>query len=71
MSLGYALQKGTVKYSDINIGNNQNTLPEPKVIANIFNLTPNTISPIIEGSKEFYIVKLNSLNDASLSQKLR
>jgi len=68
-SLGYALQTNSVKYSDINIGNNQNTLPEPKVIANIFNLTPNTISPIIEGKQGIYIVKLNSLNDASISSE--
>ena len=68
-SLGYALQTNSVKYSDINIGNNTNTLPEPKVIANIFNLTPNTISPIIEGKQGIYIVKLNSLNDASISSE--
>ena len=68
-SLVYALQTNSVKYSDINIGNNQNTLPEPKVIANIFNLTPNTISPIIEGKQGIYIVKLNSLNDASISSE--
>ena len=68
-SLGYALQTNSVKYSDINIGNNQNTLPEPKVIANIFNLTPKTISPIIEGKQGIYIVKLNSLNDASISSE--
>ena len=67
--LGYALQTNSVKYSDINIGNNQNTLPEPKVIANIFNLTPKTISPIIEGKQGIYIVKLNSLNDASISSE--
>ncbi|MEC7954762.1 MAG: peptidylprolyl isomerase, partial [Bacteroidota bacterium] len=68
-SLGYALQTNSVKYSDINIGNNQNTLPEPKVIANIFNLTPKTISPIIEGKQGIYIVKLNSLSDASISSE--
>ena len=68
-SLGYALQTNSVKYSDVNIGNNQNMLPEPKVIANIFNLTPNTISPIIEGKQGIYIVKLNSLNNASLSSE--
>ena len=68
-SLGYALQTNSVKYIDINIGNNQNTLPEPKVIANIFNLTPKTISPIIEGKQGIYIVKLNSLNDASISSE--
>ena len=68
-SLGYVLQTNSVKYSDINIGNNQNTLSEPKVIANIFNLTPNTVSPIIEGKQGIYIVKLNSLNDASVSSE--
>ena len=68
-SLGYALQTNSVKYSDLNIGNNQNMLPEPKVMANIFNLTPNTISPIIEGKQGIYIVKLNSLNNASLSSE--
>ena len=68
-SLGYALQTNSVKYSDVNIGNNQNMLPEPKVMANIFNLTPNTISPIIEGKQGIYIVKLNSLNNASLSSE--
>ena len=65
-SLGYALETNSVKYSDVNIGNNQNMLPEPKVMANIFNLTPNSISPIIEGKQGIYIVKLNSLNNASL-----
>jgi len=65
-SLGYAFQTNRVSYSDVNIGNNQNMLPEPKVIANIFNLTPNTISPIIEGKQGIYIIKLNSLNNASL-----
>ena len=68
-SLGYALQTNSVKYSDVNIGNNQNMLPEPKVMANIFNLTPNTISPIIEGKQGIYIVKLNSLNNALLSSE--
>ena len=68
-SLGYALQTNSVKYSDVNIGNNQNMLPEPKVMANIFNLTPNTISPIIEGKQGIYIVKLNSINNASLSSE--
>ena len=68
-SLGYALQTNSVKYSDLNIGNNQNMLPEPKVMANIFNLTPNSISPIIEGKQGIYIVKLNSLNNASLSSE--
>ena len=68
-SLGYALQTNSVKYSDVNIGNNQNMLPEPKVMANIFNLTPNSISPIIEGKQGIYIVKLNSLNNASLSSE--
>ena len=67
--LGYALQTNSVKYSDLNIGNNQNMLPEPKVMANIFNLTPNTISPIIEGKQGIYIVKLNSINNASLSSE--
>ena len=68
-SLGYALQTNSVKYSDVNIGNNQNMLPEPKVMANIFNLTPNSISPIIEGKQGIYIVKLNSLNNALLSSE--
>ena len=68
-SLGYALQTNSVKYSDVNIGNNQNMLPEPKVMANIFNLTPNTISPVIEGKQGIYIVKLNSINNASLSSE--
>ena len=68
-SLGYALQTNSVKYSDINIGNNQNNLPEPKVIANIFSLAPDAISPIIEGKQGMYIIKLNSLNNASLSSE--
>ena len=68
-SLGYALQTNSVKYSDINIGNNQNNLPEPKVIANIFSLAPDAISPIIEGKQGMYIIKLNSLNNASLNSE--
>ena len=44
-SLGYPLQTNSVKYSDINIGNNQNNLPEPKVIANIFSLAPDAVPP--------------------------
>ena len=66
-SLGYTLQTNSVKYSDINIGNNQNALPEPKVIANIFSLAPDAISPIIEGKQGMYIIKLISLNNASLT----
>ena len=68
-SLGYPLQTNSVKYSDINIGNNQNNLPEPKVIANIFSLAPDAISPIIEGKQGMYIIKLNSLNNASLNSE--
>ncbi len=47
-----------VKYSDVNIGNNKQELPEPKVIANIFNLKSSEISPIIEGKKGIYVVQL-------------
>ena len=68
-SLGYPLQTNSVKYSDINIGNKQNNLPEPKVIANIFSLAPDAISPIIEGKQGMYIIKLNSLNNASLNSE--
>ena len=68
-SLGYPLQTNSVKYSDINIGNNQNNLPEPKVIANIFSLAPDAISPVIEGKQGMYIIKLNSLNNASLNSE--
>ena len=67
-SLGYALQTNSVKYSDVNIEITK-TLYRAQGNCNIFNLTPNTISPIIEGKQGIYIVKLNSLNDASISSE--
>jgi hypothetical protein len=51
-----------VKYSDANIGNNTQELAEPKVMAHIFNLTNNQISPIIEGEKGVYIIQNISTN---------
>ena len=50
-----------IKYSDVNIGNNNQEIAEPKVMAQIFSLTPNEISPIIEGKKGIYIVKSQSV----------
>jgi peptidyl-prolyl cis-trans isomerase D len=50
-----------IKYSDVNIGNNNQEIAEPKVIAQIFSLTQNEISPIIEGKKGIYIVKSQSV----------
>jgi len=50
-----------IKYSDINIGNNNQEIAEPKVMAQIFSLTQNEISPIIEGKKGIYIVKSQSV----------
>lgn len=50
-----------IKYSDVNIGNNIQEIAEPKVMAQIFSLTQNEISPIIEGKKGIYIVKTQSV----------
>jgi peptidyl-prolyl cis-trans isomerase D len=50
-----------IKYSDVNIGNNNQEIAEPKVMAQIFSLTQNEISPIIEGKKGIYIVKSQSV----------
>lgn len=50
-----------IKYSDLNIGNNNQEIAEPKVMAQIFSLTQNEISPIIEGKKGIYIVKSQSV----------
>ena len=46
-----------VKYSDVNIGNNSQEVAEPKVMAYIFSLDVNEISPIIEGKKGVYIIQ--------------
>lgn len=50
-----------IKYSDLNIGNNNQEIAEPKVMAQIFSLSQNEISPIIEGKKGIYIVKFQSV----------
>jgi len=50
-----------IKYSDVNIGNNNQEIAEPKVMAQIFSLSQNEISPIIEGKKGIYIVKSQSV----------
>ena len=55
-----------VKYSDANIGNNTQELAEPKVMAYIFNLSANEISPIIEGKKGIYIIQNISLNNNAI-----
>jgi hypothetical protein len=60
---GNAVQTKFVKYSDVNIGNNTQELPEPKVIANIFSLNPEEISTIIEGKKGLYIVQCQKTNN--------
>ena len=54
-----------VKYSDANIGNNNRELPEPKVMAHIFNLASNEISPIIEGKNGIYIIQNVNTNGSS------
>ena len=38
-------------------------------LGDVYKRQPNTISPIIEGKQGIYIVKLNSLNDASISSE--
>ncbi len=68
-ALGFSFQNRTVKYSDLNIGNNPNSAPEPKVIAHIFNLSPNSVSPVIEGKEGLYVVKLNSINTTPLTSE--
>ena len=64
-----------VKYSDVNIGNNNQDLAEPKVMAHIFNLKPSEISTIIEGKKGLYIVQvekqetISSFSDENILEK--
>jgi peptidyl-prolyl cis-trans isomerase D len=55
-----------VKYSDVNIGNNNQELAEPKVMAHIFNLQPLEISTIIEGKKGLYIVQVEKQTNNNL-----
>ena len=55
-----------VKYSDVNIGNNSQEVAEPKVMAYIFSLDVNEISPIIEGKKGVYIIQAESQNNNSV-----
>lgn len=55
-----------VKYSDVNIGNNSQEVAEPKVMAYIFSLDVNEISPIIEGKKGVYITQVESQNNNSV-----
>jgi len=55
-----------VKYSDVNIGNNSQEVAEPKVMAYIFSLASNEISPIIEGKKGVYIIQVESQNNNSV-----
>ena len=52
-TLGYQTQNGTVKYSDLNIGNNQNNLSEPKVMAHIFNMESSSIRLSLRGNKVY------------------
>ena len=61
--IGQTTGSKLVKYSDVNIGNNMQELAEPKVMAHIFHLNPNEISPIIEGKKGIYIIQLNTINN--------
>ena len=62
-AIGNTAGSKLVKYSDVNIGNNMQELAEPKVMAHIFNLNPNEISPIIEGEKGVYIIQLKTINN--------
>lgn len=55
-----------VKYSDVNIGNNSQEVAEPKVMAYVFSLASNEISPIIEGKKGVYIIQVESQNNNSV-----
>ena len=55
-----------VKYSDVNIGNNSQEVAEPKVMAYVFSLASNEISPIIEGKKGVYIIQVASQNNNSV-----
>jgi peptidyl-prolyl cis-trans isomerase D len=58
-----------VKYSDVNIGNNSQEVAEPKVMAYIFSLDVNEISPIIEGKKGVYIIQAESQNNNSVVEE--
>jgi peptidyl-prolyl cis-trans isomerase D len=58
-----------VKYSDVNIGNNSQEVAEPKVMAYIFTLDVNEISPIIEGKKGVYIIQAESQNNNSVVEE--
>ena len=67
--LGKKIESKFVKYSDVNIGNNIQEIAEPKVIAQIFSLTQNKISPIIEGKKGVYIIKSqNVINQPTVDE---
>lgn len=63
-SLGLTTKISNVKYSDVNIGNNFQKLAEPKVIANIFHMNEEEISPIIEGKSGLFIIKLLMKNNS-------
>ena len=58
-----------VKYSDVNIGNNSQEVAEPKVMAYIFSLDVNEISPIIEGKKGVYVIQAESQNNNSVVEE--
>jgi len=58
-----------VKYSDVNIGNNSQEVAEPKVMAYIFSLDANEMSPIIEGKKGVYVIQAESQNNNSVVEE--
>ena len=60
------IETKSVNYSDLNIGNNTQTLAEPKVLAYIFSMENNNISPIIEGKKGVYVLQKISTNNNSI-----
>mgnify|MGYP001165438019 CR=1 FL=1 len=67
-SLNLKSNFSNVKYSDRNIGNNYQQLPEPKLIAKIFHMNENETSSIIEGESGLYIVKVLMRNNAKINE---
>ena len=65
--MGYQTQNGTVKYSDLNIGNNQNNLSEPKVWLTFLTWNHLPLRPSLREKQGLYIIRLNSINNSPVT----
>ena len=64
-SLNVAVQSfDNISYSHVNIKNDYNSLPEPKLMATIFSLKEGETSKIIEGKSGVYMIEVTSINAA-------